>query len=194
MHYSAQDPLLCCDTQIVYYPDPGLSLSCDTQIVHYPVPGLSLSCDTDTNCALPGFRTLFMLWHSLCTTQLQDSLYAVTRLCHYPVPGLFLCAVLCSARKSLAFISSSSQWTDYIAKELIPMEYLRCNVTAPSKTATSTLRYSTSPHRWCPGFRQHQPSPRRQRLAITSTRTSELSDYIYEQHFAFQPRPTLILT
>ena len=59
-----------------------------------------------------------------------------------------------------------------------------------NKTPPGTFALSDASTSSCQGSRHHQPSSHRQRLAIASKPSSELSDYIYEPHLAFQPRPT----
>ena len=59
-----------------------------------------------------------------------------------------------------------------------------------NKTPPWTFALSDASSSSCRGSWHHQPSSHRQRLAIASTPSSELSDYIYEPHLAFQPRPT----
>jgi len=147
---------------------PRTPLMLCTQIVYYQAPGL-FSC--------------------------RDTQYV-----HYPVPGLDLCDLLYSAWKSLAFPWSSLQSTDYtyyvcdVTKELVHMEYL--TATSPVfliKTPAGTIALFDASTSSCRESTHHQPSSHWQRLAIASTPSSELSDYIDEPHLAFRPSPTPIL-
>ena len=138
------------------------------------------------NCEISGCQTLFhAVMHNRCTIQLQDFTCVTCstvhgNLWHFPdrhrnqLTILIMCAML--PRNGFIW----NNFTNNVACVF--------NKTPPGTCAlfdASTTSYQ--------GSRHHQPSSHRQRLAIASKPSSELSDYIYEPHLAFQPRPTPIL-
>ena len=101
---------------------------------------------------------------------------------HYPVPGLYLCDLLYSAWRSLAFPWSSLQSTDYtyyvcdVTKELVHMEYLAATLPVfLTKTPAGTIALFDASTSSCTINRRHidnvSPSHQHhhQNYPITST-------------------------